>query len=96
MDNIKEPVGHLSSTIGIALLLIGLVVCGVIKHKAWSHQAEVTKNFEACIQSAPFKKSLRVPSPEAVLTAEQLHNHVSTRGLELPPRGGKKCGVNGE
>ena len=27
------------------------------------------------MESAPFKTSLRVPKPEAVLTDEQLHNH---------------------
>lgn len=75
MDRTKEPVGHLSSIIGIGLLLVGLVVFGVVEQKAWSHQTELTKNFEACMESAPFKKSLRVPRPEAVLTAEQLQNH---------------------
>ena len=75
MDKSKEPVGHLSSIIGIGLLLVGLVVFGVVEQKAWSHQTELTKNFEACMESAPFKKSLLVPRPEAVLTAEQLQNH---------------------
>ena len=75
MDKTKEPVGHLSSIIGIGLLLVGLVVFGVVEQKAWSHQAELTKNFEACMESAPFKKSLLVPRPEAVLTAEELQNH---------------------
>ena len=55
MDKTKEPVGHLSSIIGIGLLLVGLVVFGVVEQKAWSHQAELTKNFEACMESAPFK-----------------------------------------
>ena len=75
MEKTREPLGHLSSIIGIGLLLIGLVVFGVVEQKAWSHQAELTKNFEACMNSAPFKKSLRVPRPEAVLTAKQLQNH---------------------
>ena len=75
MEKTREPVGHLSSIVGIGLLLIGLVVFGVVEQKAWSHQAELTKNFEACMESAPFKKSLRVPRPEAVLTAKQLQNH---------------------
>ena len=75
MDNTREPVGHLSSIIGIGLLLIGLVVFGVVQQKAWSHQAELTQSFEACIENAPFKKSLRVPRPEAVLTDEQLNKH---------------------
>ena len=75
MDNTREPVGHLSSIIGICLLLIGLVVFGVVQQKAWSHQAELTRSFEACMESAPFKTSLTVQRPEAVLTDEQLQNH---------------------
>ena len=55
MDKIKEPVGHLSAIIGIGLLLIGLVVFGIVQQKAWSHQAELTSSFEACMESAPFK-----------------------------------------
>ena len=75
MDNTREPVGHLSAIIGIGLLLIGLVIFGVLEQKAWSHQAELTQSFEACMERAPFKTSLRVPRPEAVLTDEQLQNH---------------------
>ena len=75
MDNTREPVGHLSAIIGIGILLIGLVVFGVVQQKAWSHQAELTQSFEACMESAPFKQCLRVPRPEAVLTDEQLQNH---------------------
>ena len=55
MDNSKEPVGHLSAIIGIGLLLIGLAVFGMVQQKAWSHQAELTNSFEACMESAPFK-----------------------------------------
>ena len=75
MDNTREPAGHLSAIIGIGLLLIGLVVFGVVQQKAWSHQAELTKRFEACMESAPFKQALKVPRPEAVLTDEQLQAH---------------------
>ena len=75
MDNSKEPVGHLSEIIGIVLLLIGLVVFGVVEQKAWSHKTELTSSFEACMENAPFKKFLKVPRPEAVLTDEQLQNH---------------------
>ena len=75
MDNTKEPAGHLSAIIGIGLVLIGLVVFGVAQQKAWSHQAELTQRFEACMESAPFKQALKVPRPEAVLTDEQLQAH---------------------
>ena len=79
MDNTKEPAGHLSAIIAIGLLLIGLIVFGVAQQKAWIHQAELTKRFEACMESAPFKQALKVPRPEAVLTDEQL------KGPILPP-----------
>ena len=90
MDNTSEPVGHLSAIIGIGLLLIGLVVFGVVEQKAWSHQAELTNSFEACMESAPFKKALKVPRPEAVLTAEQLQDHLDAfdrmlKETGLPP-----------
>mgnify|MGYP004257002447 FL=1 len=75
MDTTREPVGHLSWIVGIGLLLMGLIVFGLVEQKAWSHQAELTRSFEACMESAPFKRSLRVPRPEAVLTDEQLQNH---------------------
>ena len=87
MEKTREPVGHLSSIIGLGLLLIGLVVFGVVEQKAWSHQAELTKNFEACMESAPFKKSLRVPRPEAVLTSKQLQNHFDAFDQMLEEKG---------
>ena len=90
MDNIREPADHLSSIIGIGLLLIGLVVFGVVQQKAWSHQAELTQGFEACMESAPFKQAQKVPRPEAVLTDEQLQSHFDAfdqllKGTGLPP-----------
>ena len=75
MDNTREPAGHLSAIIAIGLVLIGLVVCGVVQQKAWSHQAELTQRFETCMESAPFKQALKVPRPEAVLSNEQLQAH---------------------
>ena len=75
MDNTREPVCRFRSFIAIGLLLFGLVVFGVIDQKAWSHQAELTRSFEACMEGAPFKKALRLPKPEAVLTEEQLQSH---------------------
>ena len=75
MDKTSEPVSGLRSIIAIGLLLICLLVSGVVERKAWTHQAELTQSFEACMESAPFKKSLKVPRPETVLTAEQLQSH---------------------
>ena len=90
MDNTREPVGHLSSIIGIGLLLIGLVVFGVVQQKVWSHQAVLTQRLEACMERALFKQSVRVPRPEAVLTDKQLQNHFDTfdqmlKETGLPP-----------
>ena len=90
MDNTRQPAGHLSAIIGIGLLLIGLVVFGAVQQKTWSHQAELTQSFEACMESAPFKQYLRVPRPEAVLTDEQLQNHIDAfdqllKQTGLPP-----------
>ena len=75
MDRTREPVGHLRAIMGICLLLFGLVVFGVVQQKACSHQAKLTRRFEACMESAPFKQSLGVSRQEAVLTDEQLQNH---------------------
>ena len=53
MDKTREPVGHLSSIVGICLLLIGLVVFGVVQQKAWSHQAELTSSFRHAWRAHP-------------------------------------------
>ena len=75
MDKTYGTAGHLNAIVGIALLLIGLVIFSFIEQRAWSHQTALTRSFEACMESAPFKKSLKVPRPETVLTAEQLQSH---------------------
>ena len=75
MNERRESTGHLSSIIGIGLLVIGFAVFGVVGQKAWSHQAELTRSFEACMESAPFKAALIVPRPESVLKVEDLQNH---------------------
>ena len=87
MDNSSEPVRHLSAIVGIGLLLIGLVVFGVVQQKASCHQTELTQRFEACMESAPFKTSLKVPRPEAVLTDEQLQIHFDDFDQTLNERG---------
>ena len=75
MNETRESTSHLSSIIGISLLVIGFAVFGVVGQKAWSHQTELTRSFEACMESAPFKTALSVPRPESVLTVEDLQNH---------------------
>ena len=93
MDNTREQAGHLSAIIAIGLLLVGLVVFGVVQQKAWSHQAELTKRFEACMESAPFKQALKVPRPEAVLTDEQLQSHFDAFDQMLKETGYRRSGM---
>ena len=76
MDNTSKPVGHLSAFLGIGLLLIGLSCL-------WSGPTErpgaIKRNSPKALKLAwralRSKQSLKVPRPEAVLTAEQLQNH---------------------
>ena len=75
MDKSKSTSSHLGAIVGISFLLIGLVVFGVVEQIAWSHQAALSRSFEACMENAPFKTSPKVRRPEAVLTEEQLQNH---------------------
>ena len=75
MDNTRKLSGHLPWVVGILLLLLGLFAFGVIGQKAWNEKAELTRRFEQCMESAPFKTSLRVPRPETVLSAEELQSH---------------------
>jgi len=63
MDQSTEPAGDLTSILAIALLMLGLIVAGVTGVKGWSQRAELTRSFEQCMESAPFKRSLDKPSP---------------------------------
>ena len=74
MNDTKEPRGHLALILGVGLALILLVV-GLVFEKAWSHQAELTKHFEQCMERAPFKTSLNVARPESVLSVDALQRH---------------------
>ena len=47
MNQTKQPYGHLIWMVGVILALILILVSGFIGQKAWSHQAELTRNFEA-------------------------------------------------
>ena len=75
MDGTREPSGVLASLLGIGLLIVGFFVFGAIGQKAWSYKTELTRSFEQCMESAPFKTSLSVQSPETVLSAEELQKY---------------------
>lgn len=90
MDETRESSGHLAAIVGIGLLVIGFFVVGVIGVKVWGHQVELTRSFEQCMESAPFKKSFNVARPENVLSADQLQNHFEefdriVKATGLPP-----------
>ena len=75
MDQTRESSRHRSLMVGIGLVLTGLFVVALLGQNAWSHQAELTRSFEQCMDRAPFKTSLHVPQPEIVLSAEELQYH---------------------
>ena len=75
MNQNKQPYGHLIWMVGVILALILILVSGFIGQKAWGHQAELTKNFESCMERAPFKTILNTPKPEKVLSVEKLQNY---------------------
>lgn len=89
MDVTKALRGHLAVTIGVSFALIVLVI-GLVSGKAWSHQSELTKHFEQCMERAPFKTSLNVARPESVLSVDALQRHLDqfdqmTKETGLPP-----------
>lgn len=75
MDKTTGPNGDLTAIVAISLLVIGLLVVGLTGVKAWSHQAELTKSFEHCMEKAPFKTSLKISGPASVLSAKELQKH---------------------
>ena len=75
MDKTTGPTGDLTAIVAISLLVIGLLVVGLTGVKAWSHQAELTRSFEHCMEKAPFKTSLKISGPASVLSAKELQKH---------------------
>lgn len=74
----REMMRHLltfTAIVAIGLLMIGLVVVGVTGVNAWSHQAELTRSFEQCMEKAPFKTSLDISGPASFLSAKELRKH---------------------
>ena len=75
MNQTRELYGHLFLIMGILLALTLLLFSAFIGQKAWTHQAELTRNFEACMERAPFKTVWDTPKPEKILSVEELQDH---------------------
>ena len=75
MNQTREPYGHLYLIMGVVLALTLLLVGGIFGQRAWTHQAHLTKDFESCMEDAPFKTIYGTPKPEKVLSANELQDH---------------------
>ena len=75
MNSDREVNKHLPMVLGFSLGLILLLMCVLIGQKAWSQQDTLTKNFESCMEKAPFRKVFDTPRPEKVLSVEALENY---------------------
>ena len=72
MDHPNASLGHLPIIVYLILAVAFISVCGLFGQKAWSHQTLLTKNFEACMEAAPFKHPLGDAKAEAAVTPELL------------------------
>ena len=75
MNQTREPYGHLYLIMGVVLALTLLLVGGIFGQRALTHQAHLTKDFESCMEDAPFKTIYSTPKPEKVLSANELQDH---------------------
>ena len=73
-QNIKTP-NHLPMALGLILTLVLIILLGLLGQHAWSQQAALTKNFETCMEQAPFRTMFETPRPEKVLSVEDLENY---------------------
>ena len=90
MDHPNASLGHLPIIAAISLALALALVCGLFGQRAWSHQTSLTKNFEACMEAAPFKQPLSEAKTAAAVTPESLPRHFEEfdqifRDTGLPP-----------
>ena len=75
MEQPNQSAGHLP-VMAAAFLALVLALVGVfLGQRAWSHQTTLTKNFEACMEAAPFKHALNTAKTEASVTPEELPKH---------------------
>ena len=75
MNQTREPYGHLSLIMGVVLALTLLLIGGIFGQKAWTHQAQLTKDFKSRMEDAPFKKIYGTPNPEKNLSPNELQDH---------------------
>ena len=73
-QNIKTP-NHLPMALGLLFALVLILSLGLLGQHAWSQQAALTKNFETCMEQAPFRTMFETPRPEKVLSVEDLENY---------------------
>ena len=90
MDHPNGSLGHLPIIVSLILVVAFISVCGLFGQKAWSHQTLLTKNFEACMDAAPFKHPLGDAKAEAAVTPELLPTYFEAfdqifRDTGLPP-----------
>ena len=90
MEQPKPSARHLPVMAAAILALILALVGVFLGQRVWSHQTTLTKNFEACIEAAPFKHALSTAKTEAAVTPEELPKHFDKfdqifRETGLPP-----------
>ena len=90
MNQSKALASHIPITTAAFVVLTIALICGLVGQKAWSHQTSLTKNFETCMEAAPFKNPLSHGKGEAVMTPEDLPRHFEVfdqifRETGLPP-----------
>lgn len=90
MDHPNAFLGRLPIIAAISLALALALVCGLFGQRAWSHQTSLTKNFEACMEAAPFKQPLSEAKTAAAVTPESLPRQFEEfdqifRDTGLPP-----------
>ncbi len=90
MDQPNASLGYMPIMVATLLAVALALVCGLFGQRAWSHQTLLTKNFEACMEAAPFKHPLIDAKTEAAVTPESLPHHFEEfdqmfRDTGLPP-----------
>ena len=77
MDPTGSPARRLGLIVGI-LIAVGLLITAAIGLNASHQREQLTRRFEACMETAPFKTSVPPPRPEAVLSAAELQQQLDS------------------
>ena len=77
MDPTGSPARRLGLIVGI-LIAVGLLISAAIGLNASHQREQLTRRFEACMETAPFKTSVPPPRPEAVLSAAELQQQLDS------------------